>query len=204
MNIPVINAGAGKKEHPTQSLLDAMTIYEEFNTFEGLKVVISGDVKHSRVARSNAAFLSKLGAKLYISSPAEYTDTDLPYPVISMDEAVEIADVLMLLRIQNERHASVHVTDVNYLQGYGLTKQREQSMKPGSIIMHPGPVNRGVEIDSDMVECPRSRIFKQMSNGVYVRMATIMSQLLEWGIIHEDQIIKGECIEGQQVANAMC
>lgn len=202
--IPIINAGAGAKEHPTQSLLDAYTIYQEFHTLEGLKIVISGDVKHSRVARSNASMLTKLGAKVYLVSPPEYHDPNLPYPTISMDEALEIADVMMLLRIQHERHAKGDLHKQNYHENYGLTLEREKKMKSGAIIMHPGPVNRGVEIDSRLVECERSRIFKQMNNGVYIRMAVIISQLLEWGIIDENQIRKRSTITKQSVHQMRC
>src|SRR5699024_11823191 len=104
LRIPIVNAGAGKKDHPTQSLLDVCTIYEEFGYFDHLKVVISGDIKHSRVAKSNADILSCLGDDGYFSAPQVYKDETLQYPYVSMDEAVETADVLMLLRVQNERH----------------------------------------------------------------------------------------------------
>src|SRR5699024_12621860 len=100
----IVNAGAGKKNYSTHSLLDVCTIYEEFEHFEHLKVVIAGDIKHSRVAKSNAAILSRLGAEVYFSAPQVYKDETLQYPYLSMDEAVETADVLMLLRVQNERH----------------------------------------------------------------------------------------------------
>src|SRR5699024_8744469 len=144
VRIPIINAGAGKKDHPTQSLLDACTIYEEFGTFKGLTVVIAGDILYSRVAKSNAAILTKLGAKVYLSAPAAFRDDTLPYPCVSMDEAAEMADVLMLLRIQKERHKNGQLHQSDYLQKFGLTKQRERRMRRGAIIMHPAPVNRGV------------------------------------------------------------
>lgn len=188
LNIPIINAGSGKKDHPTQSLLDLDTIYQEFGYFKGLKVVISGDIKHSRVARSNAQLLSKLGVNVYFTAADEFVEDELGFPYISIEEAIETCDVLMLLRIQHERHDQYSGATVDYLAKYGLTKERENKMKKHAIILHPGPVNRGVEIDSDLVECSRSRINKQVSNGVYIRMAVITKELLEWGIIKESDI----------------
>lgn len=172
-SLSIINAGDGCGHHPTQSLLDLLTIKQEFHTFRGLKIVISGDIKHSRVARSNAVILSKLGADVSFSGPEAWRDDSIgAFPYITMDEAVEHADVLMLLRIQNERHDN-RVEQKTYLKAHGLTVERERRMNAGSIIMHPAPVNRGVEIDASLVECERSRIFKQMENGVYVRMAVL-------------------------------
>ncbi|WP_377889312.1 aspartate carbamoyltransferase catalytic subunit [Alkalihalobacillus sp. R86527] len=173
-SLSIINAGDGCGHHPTQSLLDLLTIKQEFNTFRGLNVVIAGDIKHSRVARSNARVLTKLGAEVSFSGPEAWRDESIGgFPYITMDEAVEEADVLMLLRIQNERHERKSVEPSSYLTAYGLTVDREKRMNTNSIIMHPAPVNRGVEIDSSLVECERSRIFKQMENGVYVRMAVL-------------------------------
>ncbi|HLS20120.1 MAG TPA: aspartate carbamoyltransferase catalytic subunit [Bacillota bacterium] len=182
VNIPIVNAGAGKAEHPTQSLLDAYTIYKQFSQFTDLNIVISGDIKYSRVAHSNIHLLQKLGANIYLSAPDELMDQTLDLPHLSMDEAVERADCLMLLRVQHERHEQLLATS-NYLEQYGLTKEREQRMKDRAIIMHPAPVNRGVEIDGDLVECDRSRIFKQMENGVYVRMAIMKQLLINWGLV---------------------
>lgn len=190
LSIPIINAGAGTKEHPTQSLLDAYTIYDEFGTFENINVVIAGDIKHSRVAHSNAELFAHLGANVYVSGAESMQDEQLPYPYVAMDEAVQMCDVLMLLRIQFERHDDTVEQIDDYLFDYGLTAEREKKMKRQAIIMHPGPVNRGVEIESHLVECARSRIFKQMENGVYVRMAILQQLLLEWGIIHENEINK--------------
>ena len=204
ISIPIINAGAGKKDHPTQSLLDACTIYEEFGTFKGKQIVIAGDILHSRVAKSNAAVLTKLGADVYFSAPEEYKDETLHYPYVTIDEAVEMADVLMLLRIQHERHESGGLNQMNYLEQYGLTKERESRMKERAIIMHPAPVNRGVEMASELVECRRSRIFRQMDHGVYVRMAVITTQLLQWGLIHENQIIECNADQEQSVKEMRC
>ncbi|MFC7320379.1 aspartate carbamoyltransferase catalytic subunit [Halobacillus campisalis] len=178
LNLSIINAGDGTGEHPTQSLLDLYTISQEFSSFKDLHVTIAGDIKHSRVARSNAHALKKLGAKVSFAAPVEWQDESLSSEYISMDEAVEVSDVLMLLRVQCERHEEQHVSNKDYLSLYGLTVEREARMKRGSIILHPAPVNRGIEIDDVLVECERSRIFDQMSNGVAVRMA-IIQKLLE-------------------------
>lgn len=202
INIPIVNGGAGTKAHPTQSLLDAATIYQEFATFDNINIVIAGDIKHSRVAKSNAEMLTKLGANVYFSCAPDYQDHTLDYPYITMDEAVEIGDAVMLLRIQHERHEQYSGSTMKYLADYGLTMERERKMKDHAIILHPGPVNRGVEIDSDLVECERSRIFKQMNNGVYVRMAVLTTQLLHWGIIDEHHIEKRESTcRGQSTRN---
>ncbi|MFS0782376.1 aspartate carbamoyltransferase catalytic subunit [Bacillus sp. 1P06AnD] len=179
VGIPVINGGDGCGHHPTQCLLDLLTIYQEFGRFEGLKVAIVGDILHSRVARSNADALTRLGANVVFSGPEEWFDssiTDCDYE--PLDDAVKTADVVMLLRIQHERHkAGMTNSKEEYLRMHGLTKEREQQMKHSSIIMHPAPVNRNVEIDEDLIECGRSRIFKQMENGVYVRMAVLKRAL---------------------------
>ncbi|PLT34277.1 aspartate carbamoyltransferase catalytic subunit [Bacillus sp. V5-8f] len=179
LNIPVINAGDGCGHHPTQSLLDLMTIKQEFGGFNGIKVAIIGDIRHSRVARSNADALTRLGANVVFSGPPEWFDDQIGKGSYEdIDVAVKTADVVMLLRIQHERHITNHdSTNGEYLQRFGLTKQREKSMKPRAIIMHPAPINRGVEIDSDLVECERARIFKQMENGVYIRMAVLKRAL---------------------------
>lgn len=190
LQIPIINAGSGKKDHPTQSLLDLDTIYQEFGYFKGLKVAISGDIKHSRVARSNAQLLSKLGVEVYFTAADKFKENELGFPYISKDDAIEMCDVLMLLRIQHERHDGFRGSTDTYLEEYGLTKERESKMKDHAIILHPGPVNRGVEIDSDLVECKRSRINKQIENGVYTRMAVLTKQLIEWDIINENHIQK--------------
>ncbi|MCY7833729.1 aspartate carbamoyltransferase catalytic subunit [Bacillus spizizenii] len=177
VNIPILNAGDGCGQHPTQSLLDVMTIYEEFHTFKGLTVSIHGDIKHSRVARSNAEVLTRLGARVLFSGPSEWQDEENLFGTyVTMDEAVESSDVVMLLRIQNERHQSA-VSQDDYLNKYGLTVERAERMKQHAIIMHPAPVNRGVEIDDCLVESEKSRIFKQMQNGVFIRMAVIQRAL---------------------------
>ncbi|UYO36865.1 aspartate carbamoyltransferase catalytic subunit [Bacillus zhangzhouensis] len=173
VGIPIINAGDGCGQHPTQSLLDLMTIFEEFGDFEGLTISIHGDIKHSRVARSNAEVLSRLGATVLFSGPASFQDEQNPHGTyVQVDEAIAQSDVVMLLRIQHERHAEKMGSE-DYLSTYGLTVDRANKMKKGAIIMHPAPVNRGVEIDDSLVESKQSRIFKQMENGVYIRMAVL-------------------------------
>ncbi|WP_027408201.1 aspartate carbamoyltransferase catalytic subunit [Anoxybacillus tepidamans] len=179
VHIPIINAGDGCGHHPTQSLLDLMTIRQEFGTFQGLTVAIVGDIRHSRVARSNAEVLTRLGATVLFSSPEQWKDETNPYGTYAdLNTAVKEADVVMLLRIQHERHGEkMGLTKEQYHQQYGLTVERERKMKTSSIILHPAPVNRDVEIASELVECERSRIFKQMENGVYVRMAVLKRAL---------------------------
>jgi len=197
VSIPIINAGAGKAAHPTQSLLDAYTIYEEFGYFEGLNIVIAGDIKHSRVAHSNIEMLTTLGANVFVTGAPEFIDETINVPYISFEQAIKHCDVLMLLRIQHERHNESF--DISaYHKQYGLTIQREKSMKQNAIILHPAPINRGVEIDSSLVECGRSRIFKQMENGVFVRMAVLVNQLLQWGIINDYKIKKCANTKGEQ------
>ncbi|WP_449387730.1 aspartate carbamoyltransferase catalytic subunit [Chryseobacterium lineare] len=181
IRIPVINGGDGTGNHPSQCMLDLMTIYQEFGKFEGLKVGIVGDVKHSRVANSSAEALRRLGAKVYFSGPEQWFDEGalINGTYLSVDEMIHEVDVLMLLRIQHERHDSkMSFSATEYHRKYGLTKEREKTMKKEAIIMHPAPINRGVEIDSDLVECQRSRIFRQMQNGVFARMA-ILKEALE-------------------------
>lgn len=180
IQIPIINGGDGCGQHPTQCLLDLFTIQEEFGHFEGLKVAIVGDLQHSRVAKSNYHALTELGAEVIFSGPPEWFLHDELQKVKNypLDEIIDSVDVLMLLRIQYERHYSLSaITKEQYHEQYGLTVEREKRMKKGSIIMHPAPVNRNVEIADSLVECERSRIFKQMENGVYVRMAVIQKLL---------------------------
>lgn len=170
--IPVINAGDGTGNHPTQSLLDLMTIKEEFGGFEGLKIAIIGDIRHSRVAHTNIEVMTRLGMDVYTSGPEELSEGCFPY--IEFDKAVREMDVIMLLRVQHERHDKPGITKTsNYNQSYGLTVERVAKMKPGAIIMHPAPFNREVEISNEVVECSKSRIFRQIQNGVFVRMAVL-------------------------------
>ncbi|MCR6095968.1 aspartate carbamoyltransferase catalytic subunit [Salipaludibacillus agaradhaerens] len=191
LTIPIINAGDGAGDHPTQSLLDLLTIKQEFNRFDGLHVVICGDIRHSRVAHTNAKILKKLGARVSYSGPLEWMDPELTEDeYLTMDEAVVQADVLMLLRIQTERHdGEGGYTKETYHRQFGLTVEREMRMKSDSIIMHPAPVNRGVELAGSLVECRRSRIFKQMTNGVKVRKAILAHVLNLKGEKQYDHVI---------------
>jgi aspartate carbamoyltransferase catalytic subunit len=175
----IVNAGAGKFEHPSQSLLDLFTIQEEFGSFDGLTVTICGDIASSRVAKSNINAFKKLGVKVNLCGPEMLlpNENDLPANcrIKPLDEAVAESDAVMLLRIQHERHETFELATESYNQQYGLNHQRLELFKEKAIIMHPGPVNRDVEILSELVEHERSRIFKQMENGVYTRMA-----ILDW------------------------
>ena len=178
--LSIVNAGDGTGHHPSQAILDALTIIQEFGKIEGLKIGIVGDVKHSRVANSDAGLFRRLGAKVYFSGPEFWFDEGMLVngTYMQFDDLVKEVDVLILLRIQHERHEkSFNFKSEDYLKKFGLTKEREAKMKPTSIIMHPAPINRGVEIDSDLVECERSRIFKQMQNGVFARMAILKYDL---------------------------
>ena len=172
INIPIFNGGDGSSNHPTQSLLDLMTIYEEYGHFKGLKCCIIGDIVHSRVAHTNIEVMKRLGMEVYISGPEEFNDNSAKY--IPLEEAIKEMDVIMLLRVQFERHqGKMKMSVADHHRIYGITLDKVNEMKDSAIIMHPAPVNRGVEIASDVVECKKSRIFKQMQNGVFVRMAVI-------------------------------
>ena len=174
----VVNAGDGLHEHPTQALLDAFTIRERKGAIEGLKVAIIGDLFHSRVFRSNALLLNKLGAHVHACAPA----TLLPPAVerfgvqatTRIEEALDGADVVMMLRIQQERmHGHFFPNTREYFEEFGLTKQRLRQAKADAIVMHPGPMNRGVEIDSEVADGPDAVILEQVANGVAVRMAVL-------------------------------
>ena len=176
IKIPILNGGDGTKDHPSQSLLDLYTIKEEFGHFEGLKVLIVGDIKHSRVAHSNIKVMERLGMKVYTSGPEEFRDDNLEF--VNFEEYLPKVDVVMLLRIQLERHnEKVAIDAKEYNSNYGLNATNVSKMKDNAIIMHPAPFNRNVEISDDVVECSKSRIFKQIINGVYVRMAMIEKAL---------------------------
>jgi aspartate carbamoyltransferase catalytic subunit len=174
MDCPVINAGDGTNEHPTQALLDALTIRSRFGRIDGLKVAICGDIKHSRVARSNAKLLPRLGAEVRLAGPPAL----LPDKIEgngNVDSAIEGADVVMMLRVQRERlEEDLGDTPGEYLARYGLTPQRLKRAAPDAVVMHPGPMNRGVEIDNAVADDPeRSLIPLQVEMGVAVRMACL-------------------------------
>ncbi|MDQ0337581.1 aspartate carbamoyltransferase catalytic subunit [Caldalkalibacillus uzonensis] len=194
--LALINAGTGNEEHPTQCLLDLLTIKQEFGCLRGLKVAIVGDIHHSRVARSNYYGLTKLGAKVYFAGPACLNQTGAGWVPrgcwYDFDELLEEMDVIMMLRIQHERHEqTLAMSKDEYHQQYGLTEERARRMKRGAIIMHPAPVNRDVELASTLVEAPQSRIFKQMENGVYVRMAVLYHLLCPAAQRQEQPVNKG-------------
>jgi aspartate carbamoyltransferase catalytic subunit len=174
----IVNAGDGAHEHPTQALLDALTIRRRLGRLEGWRVVIAGDIAHSRVARSNIFLLTKMGCEVTVCGPP----TLLPPRIeelgvratTDLDHAIAGADVIMMLRMQLERQShSLFPTGREYFVRYGLTAERLARANPDAIIMHPGPMNRGVEIASDVADSDRSVILEQVANGVPVRMAVI-------------------------------
>jgi aspartate carbamoyltransferase catalytic subunit len=176
MDCPVINAGDGAGEHPTQALLDALTMRRRFGRIEGLQVAICGDIVHSRVAGSNMRALPLLGAEVRLVGPENLLpkDTDLPR-FTDFDEGISGADVVMMLRIQRERMEEAFPdTLLDYHAQYGLTRARLDAHAPGAVVMHPGPMNRGVEIDGELADDPgRSAILEQVEMGVAVRMACL-------------------------------
>jgi aspartate carbamoyltransferase catalytic subunit len=174
----IINAGDGMHEHPTQALLDAFTIREHKKRIDGLKVAIVGDLLHSRVLRSNILLLTALGANVWVSAPATLVPRGVErfgvHATTSVEEAVRDADVIMMLRIQHERMQGAYFPSVReYFNTFGMTSERVGRAKPDVIIMHPGPMNRGVEIASDVADGPYSVILEQVANGVAVRMAVL-------------------------------
>ena len=176
ISISIINAGDGSCDHPSQSLLDLLTIRNEFGHFEGLKIAIVGDIKYSRVAHTNIEVMERLGMDCYVSGPEEYREEG--YKFIDFDQAVEQMDIIMLLRVQHERHEqSMQISVEDYHKYYGLNMERVNKMKEHAIIMHPAPFNRNVEIADDVVECEKSRIFEQITNGVYARMAILLKTI---------------------------
>ena len=170
---PVINAGDGTNEHPTQALLDAATIRRQLGRIDGLTIAICGDIKHSRVARSNAKLLPRLGAEVRLAGPPDLMPSDLPK--LSVDEAIRGADVVMMLRVQRERlDGELGDAPGEYLSRYGLTADRLARAAPDAVVMHPGPMNRGVEIESAIADdARRSLITLQVEMGVAVRMACL-------------------------------
>jgi aspartate carbamoyltransferase catalytic subunit len=178
LNASVVNAGDGAHEHPTQALLDVFTIRERKGTIAGLKVTILGDILYSRVARSNIWALTKLGAQVTLCGPATLVPRVFEQMgcrvTHHMDEALAEADVINLLRIQHERQRkSMFPSLGEYTTLFGLTRARLARLKSDALIMHPGPINRGVEIDSEVADCGRSVILEQVTNGLAVRMAVL-------------------------------
>ena len=174
---PLVNAGAGKYEHPSQGLLDLLTLKKEFGTLEGLHVAILGDVRHSRVAGSMMLVAQRLGMTVSLCAPDEFMPSQLP-PACSrapLTSTLKEAHAVMCLRNQFERHEGLGFEPETFHRDWGLTVERAKTMRNDAIIMHPAPINRGIEIADELVEAPSSRIFQQMTNGVYVRMS-----ILEW------------------------
>jgi aspartate carbamoyltransferase catalytic subunit len=177
--IPIVNAGDGTHEHPTQALLDALTILDRRGTLEDLRVAIIGDIAHSRVARSNIFLLSKFGAQIVLCGPA----TLLPRQIgqiapgieltTDMEQAIRGADVIMMLRVQLERQNEAAFPAAEYFSFYGLRLEHIEAAKPNVIVMHPGPINRGREIASEVADSQRSAILNQVENGIAVRMAVL-------------------------------
>ena len=178
----VVNAGDGAHEHPTQALLDALTIRQQKGSFKGLRVAVVGDILHSRVARSNAHLLTTLGAEVTVAGPGTLVPPEFAAlagggnlaVARRIEEAVEGADVVMVLRIQRERQDKAFLPSLReYAVHYGLNLKRLQLAKPDAIVMHPGPMNRGIEISSDVADGSRSLILDQVANGLAVRMAVL-------------------------------
>jgi aspartate carbamoyltransferase catalytic subunit len=174
----VINAGDGAHEHPTQALLDAFTIRERLGRLQGVNVSIIGDIAHSRVVRSNIHLLTKMKANVTLAAPPTLMPVEVERMgvrvVHSLDEALEGADVVMMLRIQLERQGKLSFPSLReYYNTFGLTPERLRRAKEGALVMHPGPMNRGVEIASDVADGPYSVILEQVTNGVAVRMAVL-------------------------------
>lgn len=179
VNCSIINAGDGAHEHPSQGLLDMLTIKDKFGRLDGLKVAIVGDITHSRVARSNIQGLTKMGSSVFVAGPP----TMIPPGVerlgnvtvcATMKEAIQDADVVMMLRIQQERQGKTLMPNAReYSRYFGLNPQNLQYARPDAMVMHPGPINRGVEMSSYVVDGSQSHILKQVENGVAVRMAML-------------------------------
>ena len=185
----IINAGDGMHEHPTQALLDAFTIRERKKQLKGLKVAIVGDLAHSRVLRSNILLLTKMGADVWVCGPPTLMPTDVTRfgvtATSNVEHAVRDADVIMMLRIQLERMEGAYFPSLReYFNVFGMTEARMKLAKDDVMIMHPGPMNRGVEIASEVADGPYSVILDQVANGVAVRMAVLY--LLAGGAEHEE------------------
>ena len=179
LQIPIVNAGDGTHEHPTQALLDARTILDHLPSLTGLRVAIIGDIAHSRVARSNVHLLSKFGAETILCGPASLLPEELgkmaPGVRLAhrMDDALLDADVIMMLRVQLERQHEAPMAPSEYFRFYGLRLEHLKLAKPDAIVMHPGPINRGRELSSEVADSQRSVILNQVENGVAVRMAVL-------------------------------
>lgn len=189
VSIPVVNGGDGAHQHPTQALLDALTVRRHFGKVEGLRVAIVGDIRHSRVARSDAFAFAALGAEVALAAPPTLLPVSTEgWPVITMgsiDEVVEWADVVYLLRIQAERGGDTGFPSLpEYVNRFGMTRERFHRLAPDSIVMHPGPMNRGVEIATEVADDRRCLVLDQVSSGVAVRMS-VLFRLLGGEVVDE-------------------
>ena len=181
LDIPVINAGDGTHEHPSQGLLDALTIRDRKGTINNLNVTILGDLQHSRVARSNIHLLGKFGSRFTLCGPSMWVPRELEKIapgtsircVYRIEEALEGADVIIMLRVQTERLYEPSISPNDYILGYQLNAERLRLAKPDAIVLHPGPMNRGIEITPDVADGPQSCVLEQVTNGVAVRMAIL-------------------------------
>ena len=177
--IPIVNAGDGTHEHPTQALLDARTILDRLGTLDGLRIAIIGDIAHSRVARSNIFLLSKFGVQVVLCGPATLLPHEMEKiaPGVSlaydMEQAIRDVDVIMMLRVQLERQHEAAFPANEYFQFFGLRPEHVELAKPNVVVMHPGPINRGREISSEVADSQRSAILNQVENGIAVRMAVL-------------------------------
>ena len=187
IEIPVINAGDGTHEHPTQALLDALTIRDRRETLAGLNVTILGDVQHSRVARSNIQLLGKFGCRFTLCGPAMWLPRELEClappgssirRVARIEEALEGADVVLVLRVQQERHNEPALALEEYVLLYQLTPERLRRARPDALVLHPGPMVRGLEIDPAVADGPQSCVLEQVTNGLAVRMALLLLLML--------------------------
>ena len=178
---PVINGGTGRREHPTQTLIDALTLRQEFGHLDGLRLAIVGDIRNSRVARGLLDSFPTLGVEVSLVGPTPFLPTHNPWGArmsSDLDDELGDVDVVYLLRIQGERGAGESIPDAaGYSRRYGMNKERLSLLKPSAKVMHPGPFNRGVEIDDAVADGDRSLILRQVANGVPVRMAVISDAL---------------------------
>jgi aspartate carbamoyltransferase catalytic subunit len=181
LDIPVVNAGDGTHEHPSQGLLDALTIRDRKGTIENLNVTILGDLSHSRVARSNIHLLGKFGCRFTLCGPAMWVPRELEKiapgtsirSVYKIEEALEDADVIIMLRVQTERQHEASISANDYIHGYQLNAERLKRAKTDALVLHPGPMNRGIEITPEVADGPQSCVLEQVTNGVAVRMAIL-------------------------------
>ncbi len=182
-NAKVVNAGDGRRAHPTQALLDAYTLKQKFGSLEGLEVAIVGDVRHSRVARSNAELLPKLGAKVRLCGPATLLPTELEADGVTVTtdirEALDGAHAVMALRLQLERMSAGYLPSLEeYRETYQVSAQRMTNARPDAVVLHPGPMNRDLEIESVLADSGRSLVLQQVANGLPVRMAVLYHLLV--------------------------